>query len=473
MVREAGHHALIQEQQSSQQLLRVMSVGNDSLSAMLVSGTTSPARAVVSSSSPLRSVGGGQFQVLNATSSRPPAVDVTGLGFQQQRVEGRPIGGVTTAEAAWYEAQSKLSPSWRRTEDKLSPHVSKKVNSRLDRKECPSSPLRLPPHSPTRSMAGSPMSLHGSPSSSLQGGRSMYPGERGNVGLSGGSSPASLSVVGSSYAASSSVYDTDRRFSSSSSPLSPKYAPPKIQHQPPPMSPQMIGQSQTQGFNQIQSSHQPITLPPKPKKPPPPLGPPPPHILAQQSEARAAALLRACQQPPTSSSTTYNVASSTQASPFMGGWPQAQQTPKTPTDLSQESARKTGDLSNGNTNATSNMIRQSTLRDAGRSISGSSTQASAVHNNNASPSRRTSRSSSSGISEQKSSTYGYSNGSVNIDEPFSGVTDSQSDAATSEKEPVSGGVPLWEEYWDDEAEASYYYCSATGEARWEKPDGFI
>lgn len=42
--------------------------------------------------------------------------------------------------------------------------------------------------------------------------------------------------------------------------------------------------------------------------------------------------------------------------------------------------------------------------------------------------------------------------------------------------PKRGGVPPssseWQEFWDDEVEASYYYNCVTGEALWVRPDGF-
>jgi hypothetical protein len=34
-------------------------------------------------------------------------------------------------------------------------------------------------------------------------------------------------------------------------------------------------------------------------------------------------------------------------------------------------------------------------------------------------------------------------------------------------------TPLWRSYWDDSAEAVYYYCTLTQEARWEKPDADV
>lgn len=53
---------------------------------------------------------------------------------------------------------------------------------------------------------------------------------------------------------------------------------------------------------------------------------------------------------------------------------------------------------------------------------------------------------------------------VSSDSSFS---DKQSDAQASTP------TPLWRSYWDDSAEAVYYYCTLTQEARWEKPDADV
>lgn len=46
---------------------------------------------------------------------------------------------------------------------------------------------------------------------------------------------------------------------------------------------------------------------------------------------------------------------------------------------------------------------------------------------------------------------------------------SASDAVSAE---LNAAEPEWQEFWDEEVEASYYFNCITREAQWVRPDGF-
>jgi hypothetical protein len=70
------------------------------------------------------------------------------------------------------------------------------------------------------------------------------------------------------------------------------------------------------------------------------------------------------------------------------------------------------------------------------------------------------------------------NNIANPSDPHSEHKRISSDSSFSDKQfemdaQASTPTPLWRSYWDDSAEAVYYYCTLTQEARWEKPDADV
>lgn len=93
------------------------------------------------------------------------------------------------------------------------------------------------------------------------------------------------------------------------------------------------------------------------------------------------------------------------------------------------------------------------------------------------PTVRCDRETAAGFSDNLRDSRGGRGGVIVLTSPDSGPLSLTSprdglESAMKEGASLSPSSSEWEEYWDEEAEASYYFNCVTREALWVRPDGF-